>query len=580
MLSLSSFVRLVSVGLVAQSAVVAAQGWGYWCKCYPGDFCWPPKNSLRWWLLNQAVDGNLREVVPDPAVCYNTFRGKPTYNAQACQEVRDNWTNEQWQTDREVSNIWIHWTNTTCLPTENPNDSCTLGYVPEYVIMAQNRQHVKAGVDFARMNNLRLIIRNTGHDFMGRSTGYGALAINTHNLKQVTFHDRWNGPGGYTGSAVTVGAGVQGRELWYQLNARNPPLAVVTGECPTVGFAGGFIQGGGHGPLSTIHGMAADQALQFEVVTADGRYLTVNSRNHPDLFWALKGGGPSTFAAVISVTVKTFPEVPSAGATLYINWTHTVDQELFWKGFSAFHNRANYWVDHGMYAYYELFPFTFRVQPFVAPNMNASQLATVLQPLYDELDAQGVPYESSIKDYSTFFDLYIDLFEDEQSGANVLIGGRIFTRQDIEEHGNDIVEAKKGIVNYGVIGHIVGPGHGLPSADSAVNPVWRNATSMSITMYPMTPDMSFDQKAAAEQFLTDHVDGPLRAASPYGAAYVNEGNLAEPNWQTAFWGTNYPRLLDIKRRYDPFGVFYARSTPGTEDWEVLDYGRRLCKKVF
>lgn len=71
----------------------------------------------------------------------------------------------------------------TCMPTENPNGSCTQGFVPEYVIMAKNRQHVKAGIDFARLNNIRLVIRNTGHDFMGRSTAYGSLAINTHSLK-------------------------------------------------------------------------------------------------------------------------------------------------------------------------------------------------------------------------------------------------------------------------------------------------------------------------------------------------------------------------------------------------------------
>lgn len=78
--------------------------------------------------------------------------------------------------------------------------------------------------------------------------------------------------------------------------------------------------------------MAADQALSFDVITADGVYRTANARENPDLFWALKGGGPSTFAAVLSVTVKTFPETPSAGVILRINSTHTNDTELFWKG--------------------------------------------------------------------------------------------------------------------------------------------------------------------------------------------------------------------------------------------------------
>jgi FAD/FMN-containing dehydrogenase len=90
--------------------------------------------------------------------------------------------------------------------------------------------------------------------------------------------------------------------------------------------------GGGHGPLATLHGMAADQALAFEVITADGVFRRANPVENADLFWALKGGGPSTFAAIVSLTVKTFPETPSAGVVFRINGTHTNDTEVFWKG--------------------------------------------------------------------------------------------------------------------------------------------------------------------------------------------------------------------------------------------------------
>ncbi|KAG2017799.1 FAD binding domain-containing protein [Coprinopsis cinerea AmutBmut pab1-1] len=585
-MALTTLVRLASALFALQTVLAAPdessnvltwKGSRYRCKCYEGGKCWPSRD--KWRALNATVDGNLEAVIPDPAVCYNTFEGKPTYDAAKCQEVTERWADQNWQSERSVSNHWILWTNTTCLPTENPNDTCTLGYFPEYVILAKKKEHIKAGIDFARKNNIRLVIRNTGHDFLGRSTGYGSLAINTHSFKDVKFHKRYTGPGNWRGGAVTVGAGIQGRELWRLANAQNPPVALVTGECPTVGFAGGYIQGGGHGPLATRYGMAADQALSFDVITADGRYVTANAAKNPDLFWALKGGGPATFAAVVSVTVKTFPETPSAGVELYINTTHTTDETLFWKGFTAFHNLANHYVDNEMFVYYELFPFTLRVRPFVGPNMNASKIAEVLKPLFDELDREGVPYDAYIKDFPTFFDLYIDMFEDEGAGANTLVGGRLFTRRDIAEHGNDIVEAKKKIVQYGIIGHIVGPGVGLPVADSAINPAWRNGSSFSISLYPLPFGLSFEEKQAAEQFLTDEVDGPLRAASPYGAAYVNEGNLAEPNWQHAYWGSNYPRLKQLKRKWDPQGVFYARTTPGTEDWEVIDYGKKLCKKL-
>lgn len=124
------------------------------------------------------------------------------------------------------------YSNNTCLVTAKPSDPCTIGYQSEYVILATTPKHVQAGVVFAKKHNIRLVVRNTGHDFMGRSVAAGALAINTHRLKGASFVKKYKGPGGYTGSAVTVGAGVQGRELYRLANQQSPKVVVVGGECP------------------------------------------------------------------------------------------------------------------------------------------------------------------------------------------------------------------------------------------------------------------------------------------------------------------------------------------------------------
>ncbi|KAJ3526464.1 hypothetical protein NMY22_g10151 [Coprinellus aureogranulatus] len=288
----------------------------YACKCYPGDKCWP--STSVWSRFNITAGGTLQVALPPGASCYNSLKIEggaggeiSTFDSEKCAEVQRNWIDEQWNTDHPISNLWPYWTNDTCLPfPQSPSDTCTRGYYGAYVVLAKTHQHVKATIDFARQHNIRLVIRNTGHDFMGRSTGYGSLILNTHSFKDVTWHKRWTGAGNWRGGAVTVGAGIQGRELWRLANKQSPPQALVTGECPTVGFAGGFIQGGGHGPLASLYGLAADQALSFDVVTSSGEYLTANAAKNPSLFWALKGGGPSTFAAVLSVTVKTFPRSP------------------------------------------------------------------------------------------------------------------------------------------------------------------------------------------------------------------------------------------------------------------------------
>ncbi|KAL8845802.1 MAG: hypothetical protein Q9198_011352, partial [Flavoplaca austrocitrina] len=98
------------------------------------------------------------------------------------------------------------------------------------------------GLAFATEHNIRLVIRNTGHDYNGKSTGAGSLSIWTHHLKDVDFFDYQDDR--YAGKAYKIGAGVQGIELYEAGNKVG--LTVVSGECPTVGVAGGYTQGGGH----------------------------------------------------------------------------------------------------------------------------------------------------------------------------------------------------------------------------------------------------------------------------------------------------------------------------------------------
>ena len=133
--------------------------------------------------------------------------------------------------DLPAAGLWTYFTNDTCRPTTNPSDSCTLGNYPVLVLTARTAAHIQAGVNFARQNNLRLIIRNTGHDFLGRSVGWGSLVINTHNFKTISTTDKWTGPGGYKGSAITAGAGVQAFEALARLNSLTPRKIMVTGEC-------------------------------------------------------------------------------------------------------------------------------------------------------------------------------------------------------------------------------------------------------------------------------------------------------------------------------------------------------------
>jgi hypothetical protein len=276
---------------------------------------------------------------------------------------------------------------------------------------------------------------------------------------------------------------------------------------------------------------AADQALSFDVITANGDYVTANSQQNPDLFWGLKGGGPASFAVILSATFKTFPETRAAGATMYVNSTRTTNETLFWEAVRIFHSHANDFVDNGLYVYFTVAPLSLRVRPWVAINQTAAQLDAILAPLKTELTAAGVPFENTpARDYNTFFDLYLDLFEDESAGAPMLTSGWMFGRQDVEENNDGIIQAFKtaispraDLVNKGyMVGHLWNAGYGLPTPNSATNPRFRNASDLILYLVPLPPNATLAQKADLEDVLSNTLDRTMREAGPNGAAYINE----------------------------------------------------------
>lgn len=150
----------------------------------------------------------------------------------------------------------------TCMaPGYNYTSACTQGAYPTYVVNATTVAQIQLAVNFARNQNLRLVVKNTGHDFNGKAAGKGALSIWTHWLKDKAFYPEVVADNGYVGPAIKVGAGIQ----VYEVNefAKENGVSTVAGEAVTVGLAG-FTAGGGHSPLSSLYGMAADQVLAME----------------------------------------------------------------------------------------------------------------------------------------------------------------------------------------------------------------------------------------------------------------------------------------------------------------------------
>lgn len=292
------------------------------------------------------------------------------------------------------------------------------------------------------------------------------------------------------------------------------------------------MQGGGHGPWTTVKGMAADTVLELEVVTAAGDIVTANADTNSDLFWALRGGGPSAFGVVLSATFQTFADVPSAGATLDINRSHTSNQTLMWEAITIFHGYANHFVDNGLYVYFEASAFGLHVRPFVAIGQTTEQLDNIIAPLLRDLDAIGLRFSTSTRQYDTFLALYNDLFEPEGAGISALTGGWVFAHRDISQNNTNIINSFKNLQSKGasVIGHMWNPGYGMPAADNALNPRFRSASVHVIAAMSVSGTASWEQKMTAERTLTFDVNQKMKEAGPAGFGYVNEVRVEQPGF--------------------------------------------------
>ena len=132
------------------------------CKAALGSSDWP--SLSQWTALNASVSGRLLKPPPPGAVCHPD---QPTYSTAECAIVITDWYTIQFHVENPISSAWNNWNNDSCLPTL-PSPCSGEGY-PVYVINATCKEDVKAGVDFAREHNVRLNIKSSGHDYLGRS---------------------------------------------------------------------------------------------------------------------------------------------------------------------------------------------------------------------------------------------------------------------------------------------------------------------------------------------------------------------------------------------------------------------------
>ncbi|KAJ3345609.1 hypothetical protein HDU83_003909 [Entophlyctis luteolus] len=488
-----------------------------------------------------------------------------------------------------------YFTNHSCDPFNGPDAPCNFGNYVRYSVNVTNAAQISTTLKFAQVNNIRIVIRNTGHDYLGRSTGAGSLAIWTHHLKSIKFNLEYS-DGTYSGPAATFGAGVQGFEAIAA--ARDHGLVVLTGECPTVGIVGGYTQGGGHSALSTNYGLSADNVLEFEVVTASGDVVVANARMNQDLFWALRGGGPGNYGVVTSMTVKAFPDKTVSGAFVYFS-TDQNSVENFFAAVDAFHGVLPEIIDAGTMALYALTSavsglgekissFDGKKQIFelkvTAYGQSAADVEKIIAPFLSALAQHSIVYTNYTTEFQTYYEHYNQYFGPLPYGTvDQLIvstpGGRLIPRDTFTHNLTALnAMARRIVTQYPTILYIGMAMNVSRHAGefAAVNPAWRRALVHTIAQPLWLEDPQYwETNSASQDAITNDIVPAFEALAPNSGAYVNEGDFRQPNFQEVFYGKNYPALYLIKKSRDPKGLFYVNKGVGSEDWTVNGDGQ-LC----
>ncbi|KAH7040196.1 FAD binding domain-containing protein [Microdochium trichocladiopsis] len=534
-----------------------------------------------------TVGGRLVKVTPIGAVCHD-----PTYDETKCAELQASWDNVATHYESTSSLMTSYSTGETCDPFTPRESPCTMGNYSAYTIDAVTTSDIIAGLSFARATNIRLVIRNTAHDFWGRSAGHGSLAVRMARFKSYEVLPEYRGDAHYySGPAFKMGAGLLGFEAQAALEPHG--LVMVAGYCPSVGPAGGYVQGGGHSPLSGHFGMAADQTLEYEVVTAAGSLVKASRTENSDLFFALNGGGAGNWAIVVSMTVRVYPMLPMTAAQLFIprdavaaataTGNSTVEEEeeedKFWAMVDKFYSLIPALTAQGVYITYAFGPQHFGFFPLSAYNRTKAEVEAMLRPFTEYLDSQGiVPALFTITESPSYSQHVAQSFAASQPTKEWPSGGRMIPTELLLDPARraQLVAVMRRIVGAGALtsSTSVSPLDRVGNPTS-LNPAWRQSSALVIMTWPWENGQKEKMRGKVDMFARE-LSPLLIQVAPESGSYSNEADIFMPEWQWELYGEHWERLSRIKRAWDPEGLFYSAHTPGAERYHIDDAGR-LCE---
>lgn len=320
----------------------------------------------------------------------------------------------------------------------------------------------------------------------------------------------------------------------------------------------------------------------------NGTYITANACQNPDMWFALRGGGGSTFGVNIEVTMKAHPQVTLQVAYVRFISTSTTVFTDFTKLIIA---NGLTWASGGWGGYISLAAQGSQANGFIllTPSLTNDQAVAAMKPITDYVASLGnIVLNNSVLQSNSFYEAYTTyiLPNAEAVGLGVAVGSRLIPASQLQGADNQaqLLNAMQNVGNtvaypnqdsalnaqqltYGGPFQILvttPSSYATPDTTSAITPAWRSAVWHMVLGSGFANEASVDQINKA--FKASHdAASILRNLCPSSGAYQNEADVFEPDPAGSYWGqANYQRLVGIKQTVDPANILTCWDCIGSD----------------
>jgi FAD/FMN-containing dehydrogenase len=401
---------------------------------------------------------------------------------------------------------------------------------PLAVVQPVDAADVAAVVRWAAKTGVRIVARSGGHSYGGYSTVANGVVVDLQRLKSVSVSQ----------SRALVGGGARLGNIYNTLGAHG--RAIPAGTCPSVGI-GGHVLGGGFGLASRAWGLASDNLLAVQMVTADGNVVVADAKHHPDLFWASRGGGGGNFGIATRFTFRTHAVDRGSYFVASWPWAQAVDV------LAAFLHWAPHQPDAlGALCRLAAGPGGPTIQVFGQYLGSEPALKSVLASLHppaSKLTTGTAGWLDLVRRWAGC--LGHPLPECALPGHTAFAGASDYVAR---------LPARSQLAKFAAVVEARGASSGALLVDAyggAINRVEPGATAF--VHRNMLASIQYYAGGAGARAWVDSSRAALRPAVS-GAAYVNYIDPHLADWQRAYYGANLPRLRAVKRKVDPHDLFH------------------------